>query len=74
VGRRLVPNGWLVDLLVLLLAGLLIGATALCGLVSVTRVPTRNPIATDLWIRGNHEAEVNGYEIWHGEPCCQEVQ
>ena len=70
---RLMPERWLIGLLVLALAGLLVGATALYGLAVVsTGVPTPNPPTTDRLMRGDHEAGAFG--VWGDLPCCQETQ
>lgn len=75
VVRRFVQMVWLVDPLVLVLAGLLVGATALCGLGLVsTWVSTPNPSSADGLTPGHLEAEASVFEVSGGALCCRETR
>jgi hypothetical protein len=69
VGRRVLPDAWQVDILLLLLVGLLLGAAACYGLLAVSTVPTPNPAATDLRTDEAHDTDV--LDLRRERLCCR---
>ncbi len=73
--RRFTGARWLVEVLVVLLAGLLVAAAGLYGLaVWSTRVPDPNPLTADRLIRADHQAEANELGVWVELGCCREAR
>ncbi len=71
--RRFMPERWLIDLLVLALAGLLVGAAALYGVGVVSPRVSPNPAAAHL-MRGDHEAGAGACGVWGDLLCGHETQ
>ena len=73
---RLVPERWLIDLLVLALVGFLIGASALYGLAVVsTWAPSASQPAADRFMCGVREVGPGTYDDVCGDRlCCEERQ
>jgi hypothetical protein len=75
VAGQLVPERWVVDLLVLALAALLVVAAALYGLAVVhTRAPTLHQAPIGRVMGGDQEGRAGAIDVyadfWH----CQETQ
>lgn len=73
--RRVVLERWIVDLLVLALAAVLVGATALCGLAVVsTWTPSLHQRSNGRLIGGNQEAGHGAFDVCGDLRHCQELQ
>ncbi len=72
--RRCIQESWLIDLLVLALAGVLVGVAVLAGLVVVSMwVPT--PIRPNVdRLMGAHEAESGTPYVRGDLLCCRETR
>jgi hypothetical protein len=73
--RGLTPERWVVDLLLVVLTGLIVGATALGGLAIVSTwapAPDRAPV--DLTMCGQQAVESVALEVCGDPACCWEVR
>src|SRR6266702_521439 len=70
--RRLVPERWLVDLVVLALAAFMVGASVLYGLAVVSTWPP-SP-TTGRLMCGVQEVESDALDTCHDRLCCEETR
>jgi hypothetical protein len=72
-GRRLSPERWVVDLLLMTLAALIVGAIALGALALVsTRAPAPTSVSGDFRTCGRPTAEPVAFDACSAPPCCLE--
>jgi hypothetical protein len=73
--RRLIPERWAVDLLLVALAALIVVATAIVGLGIVsTSVPAPDPLPGHLRMCGYHTARPIAFDVCGDPACCGEVR
>jgi len=73
--RRLVPERWLVDLLVLALAAFMVGASVLYGLAVVsTWPPSLHQPTTGRLMCGVQEVGSDALDTCHDRLCCEETR
>ena len=73
--RRLIPERWVMDLLLVALAALIIVATALGGLDIVsTSASADDPTPGGLRMCGHHTAGPIAFDVCSDPTCCREVR
>ena len=73
--RRLTPERWIVDLLLVALVALLVGLTALGGLAVVSRrVPVAERESGCVETCRQHTAAPVAFGLWNDRACCEEVR
>jgi len=73
--RRLVPERWLVDLVVLALAAFMVGASVLYGLAVVSTWPlSLHQSTTGRLMCGVQEVGSDALDTCHDRLCCEETR
>jgi hypothetical protein len=72
--RQFVPERWLIDLLVLILAAFLIGVTALYGLAVVSIGAPSSHQPTGGYLMCVREAGPGAYDVCDDRLCCEEMR
>jgi hypothetical protein len=73
--RRLIPERWIVDLVLVALAALLLAATALGALAILSsRAPAAELGGGCLGTCPRHTAESVAFDLWNDPACCEEVR